>query len=135
MSPHCDKCPACMHFRPAAAAYAAACVKHCPAMTPTGCSAFEAKTFCLPAEPPGAPPADLRGVATAWLRANGYDGLCNLAMDYDGCGCLLDDLMPCDAPHPRDCRPGHKGPSPDGADFAVYLTREAAEAAESENHE
>jgi hypothetical protein len=35
------------------------------------------------------------------LRKDGFDGLC-----CDGCGCRVEDLMPCGAPC-MDCKPGH----------------------------
>ena len=53
----------------------------------------------------------LRELVTDWLRANGYDGLAG-----DGCGCGLDDLMPCDSPC-CDCVAGHR----------VVLTQEEAD--------
>jgi hypothetical protein len=73
---------------------------------------------------------NIRKIVEAWLKADGYDGLCDLDCDYEGCGCLLDDLMPCDEPSPENCRAGYKGPpGPDGGDYAIYPTREAALAA------
>jgi len=47
------------------------------------------------------------------------------------CGCLLDDLMPCDEPSP-DCQIGYRGPSlenKDGVGVMLYPSPEAAEAA------
>ncbi|ULJ68139.1 hypothetical protein [Wielerella bovis] len=37
------------------------------------------------------------------LEQNGFDGLYNSAAE---CGCLLDDLMPCDQPNPN-CQAGY----------------------------
>lgn len=37
------------------------------------------------------------------LKQNGFDGLYNSAAE---CGCLLDDLMPCDHPSPT-CQAGY----------------------------
>jgi len=37
-----------------------------------------------------------------WLIKHGYDGLCN--SDY-GCGCRLDNLMPCE--ELTNCQPGY----------------------------
>lgn len=34
---------------------------------------------------------NVRQITEHWLRANGFDGLAT-----DGCGCGVDDLMPCD---------------------------------------
>jgi hypothetical protein len=40
-----------------------------------------------------------------WLINHEYDGFYNAELDSDGCGCNLDDLMPCSMPslycHPR----------------------------------
>lgn len=73
---------------------------------------------------------DLRELTEAWLRANGYDGLCY--SDFE-CGCSVDDLMPCDHPNQR-CVAGFEGPCLDGeGDFGIYETKEAAEAAKKEN--
>lgn len=43
-----------------------------------------------------------REIIATWLRSNGYDGLA-----CDGCGCGLDDMMPCDALD-NECRPAMK---------------------------
>ncbi len=40
----------------------------------------------------------LAAIAAAWLKANGYDGLCPALEWHCDCGCGLDDLMPCDEP-------------------------------------
>jgi hypothetical protein len=42
------------------------------------------------------------GIVSEWLKANGYDGLTN-----NECGCLLDDLMPCDDPQ-GNCEAAYK---------------------------
>jgi len=43
----------------------------------------------------------VRDIVAAYLVANGYDGLC-----VYGCGCTIDDLMPCDCPADY-YKPGH----------------------------
>jgi len=45
---------------------------------------------------------DVWRIVAAWIKQHGYDGLHN-----DGCGCALDDLMPCSEPSPR-CKPGYR---------------------------
>lgn len=45
----------------------------------------------------------LREIVAEWLRGNGYDGLYlsdggQYASESEGCGCRLDDLMPCNEP-------------------------------------
>lgn len=71
----------------------------------------------------------VRDILAYWLKANGYDGLCNSDME---CGCSIDDLIPCDAPCDK-CEAAYQGPSPDSSvDFFMYPTRAAAEAARGE---
>ena len=43
-------------------------------------------------------------ILTEWLRANGFDGLCNIEI---GCGCDVDDLNPC-GDCAMDCVPAYK---------------------------
>jgi len=43
-------------------------------------------------------------IVCEWLVANGYDGLAG-----DGCGCTVDDLMPCNDCH-NECVAGHHVP-------------------------
>jgi hypothetical protein len=43
----------------------------------------------------------VKSIIADYLRAEGYDGLC----DVD-CGCWLTDLMPC-GNLPADCKPGY----------------------------
>jgi hypothetical protein len=44
---------------------------------------------------------NVREIVIAHLKAGGFDGLC-----CDGCGCGLDDLMPCDEySHIGECKP------------------------------
>jgi len=47
-----------------------------------------------------------------WLADNGYDGLVSPSM---GCGCKLDDLMPCVSECIESCEAGHVVPC-DGRD-------------------
>ena len=71
----------------------------------------------------------VREILVYWLKANGYDGLCNSDME---CGCALGDLIPCDAPCDK-CEAAYEGPSPDSNfDFFMYPTQAAAEAAKGE---
>jgi hypothetical protein len=79
------------------------------------------------ADPRPAPP-NVATIVEEWLRANGYDGLCIPGE----CGCEIDDLMPCGSPNECCCMAGYKGPpTPEGGDWAIYLSREAAAEAES----
>ena len=51
------------------------------------------------------PDWNLQTIVADWLREHGYDGLCG-----DGCGCGVDDLMPCvqcETPI-VDCKPGYR---------------------------
>lgn len=43
----------------------------------------------------------IKDILLDWLKMKGYDGLYG-----EGCGCFLDDLMPCGEPY--ECRPGFK---------------------------
>ena len=47
----------------------------------------------------------LKEIAAEWLKEHGYEGLYN-----EGCGCKLDDLMPCGPG--SDCEAGHIVPCP-----------------------
>jgi len=80
------------------------------------------------AKPAPAKPCVSR-IVEDWLKANDFDGLCNPDRE---CGCTLNDLMPCNAPHEGDCQAGYAGtPNPSG-DRMLYLTREAADAAKKQ---
>jgi len=75
-------------------------------------------------------PPIVRSVLTAWLAARGYDGL--VCTEGDPCGCDLADLVPCDGPC-DNCRPGYKGPDPDGdCHFLIYPDRAGRDAAVAE---
>ena len=65
---------------------------------------------------------NVREIIKAYLKEHGFDGL----VDDDGeCGCLVDNLMPCDAPC-ETCRPGFRGPDPEGeSEWLIYPTLEA----------
>lgn len=47
---------------------------------------------------------DLKRIAEAYLKTNGYDGLYN---DLIACGCEISDLMCCNEPS-NNCQPGFK---------------------------
>jgi len=49
----------------------------------------------------------IKEILTEWLKANGYDGLCS----RHGCGCGLDDLMPCWDECSADCRAAYQVPA------------------------
>lgn len=57
----------------------------------------------------------IKTMVTEHLKKHGYDGL--WSDKYDGCGCDLNDLMPCfgmtDGCPYEDCQAGHKMPCPD----------------------
>ena len=50
---------------------------------------------------------DVKTIVSEYLKENGYDGLYCEA-DYDGCGCHLGDLFPCDNKWSLNCKPGYK---------------------------
>lgn len=52
----------------------------------------------------------VREIVYEWLRAKGYDGLCE---PVTGCACKLDDLMPCDGDC-QECQAGHSSIADDG---------------------
>lgn len=57
----------------------------------------------------------VKEILTAYLRANGYDGLCYDA-NGDECGCGVNDLCPCCNPLP--CVPAYRVEPPDWAKAA-----------------
>lgn len=59
---------------------------------------------------------NVENVIEEYLATNGYGGLCN----EDGCGCLLEDLMPCQG-NPIKCMPGYNVPCDcgEGCDFHI----------------
>ncbi len=73
-------------------------------------------------------PPSIAAIVAEWLRCHGYDGLCIPGE----CGCCVDDLMPCGCCNEGECMAGYKGPpTPEGGDWAIYLSREAVAEAES----
>lgn len=79
----------------------------------------------LPPADASSGPQDVKEILREWLEEHGYDGL---RTDDAECGCLLDNLLVCDAPC-DSCQPGYRGPDPSGeSDCLVYLSREDAEA-------
>ena len=80
-------------------------------------------------EPASANPC-IREIVADWLKEHNFDGLCKTE---NGCGCTLDDLIPCiDGLDGEACQAGYKGPVDKYGETMMYLTREAAEAAEKE---
>jgi hypothetical protein len=53
-------------------------------------------------------PVNVRKIIREYLAANGFDGLYH----ENDCGCLRDDLMPCDGSGLK-CEPGHRKPTPE----------------------
>lgn len=49
----------------------------------------------------------VKEIVAEWLEEKGYDGLAG-----EGCGCELDDLMPC-VEYSPGCVAGHAGKCPD----------------------
>lgn len=47
---------------------------------------------------------NVKEIVSSWLKAHGYDGLCNTDIE---CGCLADDLAPCGEIH-EGCQAGHR---------------------------
>ena len=54
---------------------------------------------------------NVKNIVKKYLKDNGYDGLF-----CDECGCLLDELMPCDCTDITDCEPGYRHDTPDDPD-------------------
>jgi len=50
---------------------------------------------------------DVKGIIKKYLEGNGYDGLCNLKIGWEGCACFIDDLFPCGIDCCLDCQPGY----------------------------
>ena len=57
--------------------------------------------------------ADVENILIKWLVDRGCEGLCN---DMLACGCLVDDLAPCDGIQ-KDCVPAIQDKSYDGDEF------------------
>src|SRR4030067_2832031 len=50
-------------------------------------------------------------ICAAWLKENGYDGLCHPVIE---CGCSILDFMPCESPGFNTCVAAHKELQNDG---------------------
>lgn len=63
----------------------------------------------------------LQQIVREWLKANGYDGLCDCNLE---CGCSVDDIMPCAEPG-TECEAGYqkKGDKDSGYDFVIVPGR------------
>ena len=65
---------------------------------------------------------DVEDIVINYLKDNGFDGLCT-----DGCGCVVNDLVPCGGPF-ESCKPGYRvaGCTPacgEGCDFHVTTVK------------
>ena len=70
---------------------------------------------------------DVRDIVKEYLIANGYDGLYDPLGD---CGCIIDDLFPCDVS--GMCCPGYKVPCPPDCEFGGDCDWHIGEARERE---
>jgi len=69
----------------------------------------------------------VREIVREYLSANGYAGL----MSDEGCGCSVDDFMPCcscDSAWLVDCYPGYAGRWQEGHDVVWGIVAEKQEA-------
>ena len=73
---------------------------------------------------------NLKGIVREYLEKNGFDGLFN----EDACGCLKDDLFPCENPE-EDCIPGYRHPCTCGDHDWHIGTKEMKEQTEAEIQE
>ena len=60
-----------------------------------------------------------KDILCKWLRDHGYVGLCNQDID---CGCVLDDLIPCQDDF-RDCLPAYRHPGNKEYDYLMTPER------------
>lgn len=68
----------------------------------------------------------VRAIVQWWLRDHGYDGL---VAGGGVCGCIVDDLMPCEEPC-ENCIAGYEGPDPSGdCHYKIYADKATAKAA------
>ena len=56
-------------------------------------------------------------IIKAWLKDNGYDGLCNPDLE---CGCTVEDFRPC-VDDPSDCQPAYSVPAEPGAGVDSWM--------------
>lgn len=63
---------------------------------------------------------ELYDIVKNWLKENGYDGLC---LPGEGCGCDLEDLMPCGSPA-EYCEAGYKQRAPLGSGVDYFIVSE-----------
>ena len=77
---------------------------------------------------------DVKGIIKAYLKMEGFDGLCNTAVE---CACLLSDLAPC-GNMSEECKPGHKTEcrcgmrSQHSCDFDLFVDKEAGDGGEEQ---
>jgi hypothetical protein len=64
---------------------------------------YETEDCCV--DVTGPEDVTIRDIVAAWLARHGFNGLVNADA---GCGCDLDDLMACDAPHETHCLPAYR---------------------------
>ena len=88
--------------------------------------------MALPGLPESEEQMNVREMVTDWLLANGYGGLYNFELLYDGCACELADLMPCqdtldDVPPIVQCQPGYRVPCDCSKECAFHIVAEKPE--------
>lgn len=62
---------------------------------------------------------NIKEITIEYLKANGFDGLCNGDIE---CGCRLVDLMPCSGPNERNCEPAYEFTAPKGSEYDFIMS-------------
>jgi hypothetical protein len=71
----------------------------------------------------------VKEIVIKYLEENGFEGLVCWNTSWDGCGCGIEDLMPCDGECIDRCEPAYKVPCTGedceyGGDCKYHLTTE-----------